>query len=80
MAAAVAAHPASGVDSSTAPRLGVVAAFQPAQLAAEGGFYATQDAYLEALAAAMKSENTKRSSPPVTSCRSTAPIWAWAGT
>ena len=35
---------------------GVIALFQPARFAAEGGHYATQDAYLEALAGAMKSE------------------------
>ncbi len=55
MAAAVAsAPPVEAFLNSASP--GVIALFQPARLEADGGFYPTQDAYLEALAAAMRSE------------------------
>ena len=55
MRAAVAAHPpVEAFLNSASP--GVIALFQPALLAQEGGHYGTQDAYLEALSAAMKSE------------------------
>ena len=55
MQAAVAATPpVEAFLNSASP--GVIALFQPARFANEGGHYATQDAYLEALSAAMKSE------------------------
>lgn len=55
MRAAVQAHrPVEAFLNSASP--GVIALFQPARFAADGGFYATQDAYLEALSAAMRSE------------------------
>ena len=53
-AAVKAAPPVEAFLNSASP--GVIALFQPARFADEGGFYATQDAYLEALATAMKSE------------------------
>ena len=53
-AAIAAAPPAEAFLNSASP--GVIALFQPARFAAEGGHYATQETYLEALSAAMKSE------------------------
>ncbi len=55
MTAAVAASsPQEAFLNSASP--GVIALFQPAKFAGEGGYYATQDAYLQALSAAMKGE------------------------
>ena len=55
MQAAVAASPPHEAFLNSASP-GVIALFQPARLAGEGGWYADQDSYLEALSAAMKSE------------------------
>ncbi len=52
--AVAASPPLEAFLNSASP--GVIALFQPARFAVDGGHYATQDAYLEALAAAMKSE------------------------
>lgn len=55
MRAAVSAHsPHAAFMTSASP--GVIALFQPALLADEGGHYRTQDEYLGALSAAMRSE------------------------
>ena len=55
MTAAVAiARPIGAFMNSASP--GVIALFQPALLAGEGGHYRTQDNYLEALSNAMRSE------------------------
>ena len=55
MQSAVAASPpVEAFLNSASP--GVIALFQPAHFAVDGGHYATQDAYLEALSAAMRSE------------------------
>jgi 5-methyltetrahydropteroyltriglutamate--homocysteine methyltransferase len=53
-AAVAAAEPVEAFLNAASP--GVIALFQPALLAREGGFYPDQDAYLEALSLAMKSE------------------------
>ena len=55
MTAAVAASPPQEAFLNSASP-GVIALFQPARFAHEGGHYATQEAYLQALSAAMKSE------------------------
>ena len=52
--AVAASAPGEAFLNSASP--GVIALFQPAQFAAEGGHYPTQEAYLEALAGVMKSE------------------------
>ncbi len=53
-AAVDAARPVEAFLNAASP--GVIALFQPALFQGEGGFYPDQDAYLEALSAAMKSE------------------------
>ncbi len=53
-AAVDAAQPVEGFLNSASP--GVIALFQPARLADEGGHYPTQEAYLAALSDAMKGE------------------------
>ncbi|HEY4214320.1 MAG TPA: hypothetical protein VGM84_22780 [Steroidobacteraceae bacterium] len=52
---------------------GVVSAFQPNK------YYPTHEAYVEAIAAAMR-RSTRPSSTPDSSCRLTVRIWRWRGT
>jgi 5-methyltetrahydropteroyltriglutamate--homocysteine methyltransferase len=52
--AVAAAGPVEAFLNSASP--GVIALFQPARFERDGGFYRNQDAYLEALSLAMKSE------------------------
>ena len=57
----------------TAPSPGILTRF------VADAYYQDEDAYVDALAAAMR-EDTRRSSAPAFCCRSTAPISARAGT